>query len=84
MMMLLAGRGLECSTASRLKWRVCALLGIKPYSREWTRLTRRRVLICALHLVLDRAGGFEQEGSACANPNFDEEKFNELRRGQRG
>lgn len=83
-MMLVTSGGLEPSTAAKLKWRVCRLLEIKPYSREWIRLTRRRVLICALQLVLERAAEQTPAEKDWANPNFDEEKFNELRRGSDG
>jgi len=77
-------KSLECTTASRLKWIVCLFLGIKPYSSEWRRLTRRRVLKCAVQLVLDRERLRAGEPADDINPNFDEAKFNELRRGERG
>lgn len=77
-------KSLECTTASRLKWIVCLFLEIKPYSGEWRRLTRRRVLKCAVQLVLDREQHCAGELTDDVNPNFDEAKFDELRRGEHG
>ena len=79
-----SAKSLERSTASRLKWRVCRLMGIKPYSSEWKRLTRRRVVMCAAMLVSEMEGLRRDDDSGEANPHFDERRFEELRRGEHG
>ena len=73
-------KGLEVSTASRLKWKVCAALAISPGSAQWRRLTRRAVLEFAAQLVLDAQENTHDEIPG-ANPNFDATRFNRLREG---
>lgn len=73
-------KGLEVSTASRLKWKVCAALGINPGSAQWRRLTRREVLEFAAQIALDAQENTHSEVPG-ANPNFDTTRFNRLKEG---
>ena len=73
-------KGLEVSTASRLKWKVCTALGICPGTVQWRRMTRREVLEFAAQLALDLNERSQSETPG-ANPNFDTDRFNRLREG---
>lgn len=70
-------RALEGDSLARLKWRVLALLGVRPLSLRARLMTKREVLRCACHLALD-AGAHPAEGEkrgADQNPNFDMARF---------
>lgn len=67
---------LDClrrDSAARLKWLVCRRLGILPGSREERRMTLRRTVECACHLLLD-------EGAESGNAGFDMARFRRLER----
>lgn len=70
-------RALEKDSFARLKWRVLSLLRVCPLSLRARLMTKRQVLRCACHLVLD-IGAYPAEGeqlTANQNPNFDMARF---------
>jgi len=67
----------EADDMSRLRWHLCRVFGVAPWSRLAQSLTDEACLALAAHLVLDRVGA-----PPSANPNFDPELF-EKRKGDR-
>jgi len=66
-------RALENDPVERLRWRVFRETGLR-------RLSKRRLLLCACHMLLD--SGYDSAPGAGGNPCFDMERFIMLSRGE--
>lgn len=58
---------------ARLRWHLCRLFGVAPWSRLGRALGDEECLLLAAQLVLDRAGTELPAGGS--NPNFDAAAF---------
>lgn len=59
---------------ARLRWHLCRLFGVAPWSRLGRALGDEECLLLAAQLVLDRTGT-ELPGGGGSNPNFDAAAF---------
>lgn len=60
----------------RLRWKLCRLFGVAPWSRLGQALTEELCLEFAGHWVLDLR---EQRGQSPENPGFDMARFQKLK-----
>lgn len=67
---------LEGDAVERLRWKLCRLFGVAPWSRLGQSLTEEQCLELAAHWVLDSR---EQRGQSPENPGFDMDRFRKLK-----
>ena len=70
---------LAADEMGRLRWKLCRLFGVAPWSRLGRALTDEQCLILAGQWVLDEREQREPAAPAAGNPAFDPERFRELK-----
>lgn len=65
---------------ARLRWRICRMFGVAPWSKKGQALSDEMCLEIAAHMVLDRREqqqmGFSE---STGNPAFDQQRFLKLK-----
>lgn len=69
---------LTADEMGRLRWKLCRLFGVAPWSRLGRALTDEQCLVLAGQWVLDIRERREMAAPAAGNPAFDPERFREL------
>lgn len=73
-------RQLWCDDMARLRWRICRIFGVAPWSKLGQGLTEEMCLEITAHMVLDKRER-QQRGfpEGAGNPSFDEQRFVRLK-----